>query len=613
MEFEDEFNFEEVPLKLTGAVQQEKPNPYPRDLESLPKDVQDATFARLKYIKWLKQHLIGGWTQKNLAPLLVEMPEFEGQEKPKWRTVASWHAVYIKAEKDIHALIPKHHRKGNRQTRTDTDKFFELALTRFLTKELPSVASAHQYYCDQIDLDNEKVIGEPLKPLTYKAFKNRIDNLPQYEVMVKRYGKRLADIEYNKVMSHKRPSRVLERVEIDHTPLDLILLDDELGVPLGRPTLTVLMDVYSHCVVGFYLGFQSPSYSAVRRAISHATKPKEYLKPTYPEIVNDWPCSGKIETLVVDNGAEFWSLSLELACEEVGINISYNPVGKPWLKPFVEQFFKTITDKMLSPLPGKTFSNMLARHDYNSKKDAILRFGTFNRLFHKWIVDVYHQSADSRFRYIPSDDWSKGYAQLPPAQLSQQDLEKLDVVMCMSKEKTLRKGGIKNLHISYDSEALSLFRKQYSAKKSIKVKVKINPDDLSYVFVFLEPLEQYIKVPSIDAEGYTTDLSLIRHKIHLRFHRDYIQEKVDLLGLAKARQYIDEKIKEEALLLKKIGSKTKITGTKAIARAQGIDNTQVKSIATQPEIKEVERNLVDLQPKKDDDSWDDFVSDLEAF
>ncbi|QLJ09308.1 MULTISPECIES: Mu transposase C-terminal domain-containing protein [Pseudoalteromonas] len=613
MKFEDEFSFEEAPQKLAETAKPEEHKYQDRDLESLPKEVQEATLARLKYVKWLKQRLIGGWTQKNLVPLLAEMPEFQGQEKPKWRTVAGWHSGYIKAEEDIHALIPKYHRKGNRKPRTDTDKFFELALTRYLTKEIPNVASAHRFYCDQIVLENDKVLGEPLKPLTYKAFKNRIDNLPQYEVMLERYGKRLADIEYSKVMSHKRPTRVLERVEIDHTPLDLILLDDELDVPLGRPTLTLLIDVYSHCVVGFYLGFQSPCYDAVRRAISHAMKPKSYLKSIYPEIVNEWLCCGKIETLVVDNGAEFWCQSLELACEEVGINISYNPVGKPWLKPFVEQFFKTINEMMLSSFPGKTFSNMLARHDYNPKKDAILRFGTFTMLFHKWIVDVYHKTPDARFRYIPYEDWNKGFALLPPAQLTEQDIDKLDVVMCMAKEKTLRKGGIKNLHINYDSDELSLYRKQYSSKKSIKVKVKINPDDLSYLYVYLDALEHYIKVPSIDPEGYTMGLSLIRHKIHLKFHKDYIQGKVELLGLAKARQFIDERVKEEARQLKNVGSKIKVTGTKAIARVQGIDNTQVKSIAKTPETKQAEPTPADTKPKEDEGSWDDFISDLDGY
>ncbi|MCF6458241.1 hypothetical protein [Pseudoalteromonas sp. MMG024] len=70
MEFEDEFSFEEAPQKLAKTANAGESNPQPRDLESLPKEVQEATFARLKYVKWLKQRLIGGWTQKNLAPLL---------------------------------------------------------------------------------------------------------------------------------------------------------------------------------------------------------------------------------------------------------------------------------------------------------------------------------------------------------------------------------------------------------------------------------------------------------------------------------------------------------------------------------------------------------------
>ena len=64
MEFEDEFNVEEAPQKLVETAKAEEPNPQPRDLESLPKEVQETTLARLKYVKWLKQRLIGGWTQK---------------------------------------------------------------------------------------------------------------------------------------------------------------------------------------------------------------------------------------------------------------------------------------------------------------------------------------------------------------------------------------------------------------------------------------------------------------------------------------------------------------------------------------------------------------------
>ena len=59
------------------------------------------------------------------------------------------------------------------------------------------MASAYKYDADLVIIENDSVVGSVLKPLTYKAFKNRIDNLPQYEVMIARYGKRLADIAFN--------------------------------------------------------------------------------------------------------------------------------------------------------------------------------------------------------------------------------------------------------------------------------------------------------------------------------------------------------------------------------------------------------------------------------
>ena len=291
--FDDEFN---QPLP---KVETKLPQNYAKDLQALPEKIKTTTFAKLKYIQWLEANIQGGWTQKNLEPLLKVMPEVEGEKKPSWRTAARWYSAYTNADKNIMALIPSHQKKGNRERETATDKFFEKALERYLVKEKPSVASAYKFYKGLVIIENDSVVGSDLKPLTYKAFKNRIDNLPQYEVMIARYGKRLADIAFNKVEGHRRPTRVLEKVEIDHTPLDLILLDDELHIPLGRPTLTMLVDVYSHCIVGYYFSFSEPSYDAVRRAMLNAMKPKNEVAELYPDTVNEWKCAGKIETLIV--------------------------------------------------------------------------------------------------------------------------------------------------------------------------------------------------------------------------------------------------------------------------------------------------------------------------
>ena len=132
------------------------------------------------------------------------------------------------------------------------------------------------------------------------------------------------------------------------------------------------------------------------KSLLNAIKPKNYISEQFPSIEKEWCCEGKMESLVVDNGAEFWSKSLEQSCLELGIHIQYNPVRKPWLKPLVERIFRTINSKLTISIPGKTFSNILQREDYDYKKDAVMRFSIFNEILHKWIIDVYHHDQDSR-------------------------------------------------------------------------------------------------------------------------------------------------------------------------------------------------------------------------
>jgi len=124
-----------------------------------------------------------------------------------------------------------------------------------------------------------------------------------------------------------KPERVIQRVEIDHTPLDIILLDDEAGKSIGRPYLTLLKDIYSGCLVGYHLTFKAPSFASVAKVICHTLLPKNKSEKLWNI---EWQCYGKIEVLIVDNGAEFWSKFLEQMCFELGINIQYNPVRKPW-------------------------------------------------------------------------------------------------------------------------------------------------------------------------------------------------------------------------------------------------------------------------------------------
>ena len=96
-----------------------------------------------------------------------------------------------------------------------------------------------------------------------------------------------------------RVTRPLERVELDHTVLDLIVVDEEDRLPIGRPTVTLALDVYSGLPAGVHVGFEAAGYGAAMRCLLHAILPKEDAQARYGA-KNPWPVYGLPETLVVD-------------------------------------------------------------------------------------------------------------------------------------------------------------------------------------------------------------------------------------------------------------------------------------------------------------------------
>jgi hypothetical protein len=116
-------------------------------------------------------------------------------------------------------------------------------------------------------------------------------------------GDRLADLSVLDLNLHAEDDP-LERVECDHTMLDLMIVDTETRLTLGRPRLTAMLDTYSRIVHGSHISFYHPSYLSLMQSLRHVNNPKDYVRNHYPEIKNDWPAYGLPELLVVDNGTD---------------------------------------------------------------------------------------------------------------------------------------------------------------------------------------------------------------------------------------------------------------------------------------------------------------------
>jgi len=162
------------------------------------------------------------------------------------------------------------------------------------------------------------------------------------------------------VQAGPRATRPLERVELDHTALDLIVVDEEDRLPIGRPTVTLALDVYSGLPTGVHVGFDPAGYTAAMRGLLHSILPKEDARARYGTR-NPWPVYGLPETLVVDHAPHLVGGDLRDACGQLGIALEPVPVKRPWFKGAIERQFRTHNTGLVHGLPGTTFSNVLAR------------------------------------------------------------------------------------------------------------------------------------------------------------------------------------------------------------------------------------------------------------
>ncbi|GHX27357.1 integrase [Vibrio cholerae] len=318
-------------------------------------------------------------------------------------------------------------------------------------------------------------------------------------------------------------SYVLERVEIDHTVVDLFAVHAEHRVPLGRPWLTQLVDCYSKAVIGFYLGFEPPSYVSVSLALKNAILRKDDLLSPFDSVENEWLCYGIPDLLVTDNGKEFLSKAFDKACESMLINVHQNRVETPDNKPHVERNYGTINTSLLDDLPGKAFSQYLQREGYDSVGEATLTLDEIKEIYLIWLVDIYHTKPNQRGTNCPNVAWKRGCEEWEPEEFTG-TRDELDFKFAIVDHKQLTKTGVTVYkELTYSSERLAEYR---GKKGNHKVQFKYNPECMAVIWVLDEDLNEYFTVSAIDYE-YASRVSLWQHKFNMKYQAELNSAEYD--------------------------------------------------------------------------------------
>ena len=127
-----------------------------------------------------------------------------------------------------------------------------------------------------VDLVGMKCRAAHLKAPSEKAVRQRLGEIDARRRMKMREGKKAARDRYDEVKeSFPGAEYPLNVVQIDHTRLDIEVVDDEHRMPIGRPWLTLAMDVCSRMVTGLYLSLDAPSAFSVGMCIRHSVLEKD--------------------------------------------------------------------------------------------------------------------------------------------------------------------------------------------------------------------------------------------------------------------------------------------------------------------------------------------------
>ncbi|PCC21126.1 urease subunit beta [Halomonas sp. JB37] len=290
-------------------------------------------------------------------------------------------------------------------------------------------------------------------------------------------------------------------VQIDHTPADVILVDEEHRLALGRPWITLAIDVFSRMVVGIAVSMEKPSAISVGLCVSNAMLPKhEYLANL--GVGQEWPVWGKMRVLHADNAKEFRGKMLRRACEQYGIDLQLRPVKLPHYGGHIERYMGTAANE-IHTLPGTTFSNVEQRKGYDSEKESALTLREFEQHLVEFIVGVYHRRKHSELNMPPMRKWQLGILGdstqpglgMPPIPTDPTRL-KLDFLPLYSR--TVQRYGVQLDEINYYHEVLNPWIGSKDPENQTKARsftIRRDPRDISKVYFYDPESEIYYMVP----------------------------------------------------------------------------------------------------------------------
>ena len=502
-----------------------------------------------------------------------------GDRPPSVSTFYEWRAAWQQATYSVRRLINRFDLRGRRPA--PVDERIQPILERqidvyYASSARPPISEVVRLINAVVQRQNaERPPGDKLPEATARQVVREIGRTDRFEILKRRYGVASARTATRVFGERTKEQRPLQRVEIDHTPLDVLCISDDLQTIRGRAYATVVIDVATRMILAIYISFREPNTDSVLRALKQAILPKEGLLKDLG-VKGEWPVWGVMETVFLDNGMEFHSAAFEMALQDMGITAVYCPPRQPFMKGVVERFLKELNYSFVHRLPGTTFAKFGQREDYKSEDFAVLTLQELQRLVTRWVVEIYSKQWHRGIQSCPLEMWKKLIK--PGMQCLPARVEVLDALLAHTVERTLTAKGVECNALHYTSPELAALRSTYGSMALI---VRPNHDDVGSIQV-LNPKTQEYFVAQCTRPDYANGLTLEQHKyLGKRAREAYAalpHERALLAAKLEIREELDALIAERQ---KDAAARAKRIGTKRAAKRSGRDRQAKTEFATQ--------------------------------
>jgi len=529
-------------------------------IDNLPEAIQQRVWERYEWVLRIYEHYqidsIEVLPRQQIREFVRELHQEGTQTVPSISSFERYMRALFASGGDIRSLIPQTREQGGKgQSRLDerVEQIIENVLEKYagITERVSTVDQIVTEVVNQIADENQfREASNSLNLPSERTIRRRIKVAGEQRILGRRLSRREQQAESVPQIG-PRPTRLLERVEIDHTTLDLFVVDERDGLPVGRPHITACIDKYSGVVPGWHIGFNHGGYESIMLCLQHAILPK----PDYREVYGTdhrYEVYGLFEKLCIDNGKDFKSRDLQNALAELGVIREEMPKETPWFKGSIERYFRRINQQLLKGKPGHTFGNVIQLGDYDAQADAVISLSAFLEMFHIFMVDVYPYSWHRGLEVVPMQQWEANFALFQPDLF--EDAESLKRILLPGAERTLRVRGIEWERNLYRAPELPRLRELYG---NTKIRFKYNPDDMNVIYV-PDPgsTSGWASFYSTNPQ-YTAGLSLAKHRV-IRQYVNEQKQSIDRFSLARAKAHIQQVVEHEFFTTRKLRRRSRL-------------------------------------------------------